>query len=170
MGHDRTNTHRAHFTLDLIYPDSYCSRMNDQPSTTAVTPESVMFSLIEAAHAIEARLEEALSTVGLSGAKFGVLSRLAEAGEPLALSELAARVCCVRSNMTQLMDRLEGEGLVRRVDDPTDRRIVRASLTPLGAERHAAGRQQMRRIQGEFAAALPRTDRAALERVLAALK
>jgi DNA-binding MarR family transcriptional regulator len=134
------------------------------------SPDSVMFSLLQAAHNLEARLEEALGVVGLSSAKYTVLSRLARAGEPLTLSELAARVCCVRSNMTQLVDRLEAEGLVRRVDDPADRRIVRAALTPLGSEREADGALVMDRIQSEFAAALPERDRAAFERVLSALK
>jgi DNA-binding MarR family transcriptional regulator len=134
------------------------------------SPDSVMFSLLQAAHTLEARLEEALDAVGLSSAKYTVLSRLAQAGEPLTLSELAARVCCVRSNMTQLVDRLEAEGLVRRVDDPSDRRIVRAALTPLGSEREADGALVMGRIQNEFAAALPERDRAAFERVLSALK
>ena len=128
-----------------------------------------MLSLLAAAHVIEARLEHGLATVGLSPAKHAVMSQLANAGEPLTLSELASRVCCVRSNMTQLVDRLEAEGLVRRIDDPGDRRVVRAALTPLGEEREAAGAAQVRRIQSEFAAALPEADRAALERVLAAL-
>jgi DNA-binding MarR family transcriptional regulator len=147
--------------------------MNDAREVTHTTsrpPKSVMFSVIEAAHAIEGRLEEALATVGLSGAKFSVLSQLAQAGEPLTLSELAVRVCCVRSNMTQLMDRLEAEGLVRRIDDPADRRIVRAALTELGAERQAAGAKQTRQIQNEVAAVLSTADHAALERALSALK
>ncbi|MFL5402294.1 MAG: MarR family winged helix-turn-helix transcriptional regulator [Gemmatimonadales bacterium] len=129
-----------------------------------------MASLLEVARALEARLEEAFVAVGLSSPKYSVLSQLVRAGQPLTLGELAARVCCVRSNMTQLMDRLETEGLVRRIDDPVDRRIVRAAITPLGAEREAAGTKQMDRIQSEFAAELPGTDRAALERVLSGLK
>jgi DNA-binding MarR family transcriptional regulator len=147
--------------------------MNDvSEQAPAVTPatNSVLFALLGAAHAIEARLEQALGSVGLSSAKHAVLSQLARAGEPLTLSELASRVCCVRSNMTQLVDRLEGEGLVRRIDDSGDRRIVRAAITPLGEEREAAGATQVRQIQSEFAAALGGTDRAALERALAALK
>ena len=152
----------------------YCSPMNDTPAqatTTTSTPaNSAMFSLIAAAHAIEARLEQGLATVGLSPAKHAVLAQLAKAGDPLTLSELATRVCCVRSNMTQLVDRLEAEGLVRRVDDSGDRRIVRAVLTPLGEEREAAGASVVRQMQSEFAAALPESDRADLERVLAALK
>ena len=148
--------------------------MNDMsgetPTVTAAAPNSVMLSLLAAAHAIEARLEQSLATVGLSPAKHAVLSQLAQAGEPLTLSELAARVCCVRSNMTQLVDRLEAEGLVRRLDDSGDRRIVRAAITSLGEEREAAGANQVRQIQSEFAAALPDSDRAVLERALAALK
>ena len=148
--------------------------MNDTSAQTPiVTPtdtNSVMLALLGAAHAIEARLEQGLATVGLSSAKHAVLSQLAQASEALTLSELASRVCCVRSNMTQLVDRLEAEGLVRRIDDSGDRRIVRAAITPLGEEREAAGANQVRQIQSEFAAALRESDRAALERALAALK
>jgi len=145
--------------------------MNDVQATESLASSgSVMFSLLQAAHALEARMEEALAGVGLSSAKYTVLAKLARAGEPLTLSQLAAKVCCVRSNMTQLVDRLEAEGLVRRVDDPEDRRIVRAALTKLGEEKEAAGAEHMDRIQSEVAAALTKGDRAALERALFALK
>ena len=140
------------------------------PETPARLTGSVMLALLEAAHALQARLEAALARVGLSSAKYTVLAKLARAGEPLALSELAAQVSCVRSNMTQLVDRLEAEGLVRRVDDPEDRRMVRAALTRLGEERETAGAEQMERIQSQVAAMLNQGDRAVLERALAALK
>jgi DNA-binding MarR family transcriptional regulator len=39
--------------------------------------------------------------------------------------------------MTALIDRLEADGLVVRSQDPSDRRSVRAQLTPAGIERHA---------------------------------
>lgn len=129
-----------------------------------------MFSLLGAAHALEDRLEGQLGRVGLSMSKLGVLTQLVEAGTPLALSELAARLSCVRSNMTQLVDRLEGDGLVRRVDDPADRRSVLAAVTRLGEERQAAGAAELGRVRDEFTAALPPADRAALARALAALK
>jgi DNA-binding MarR family transcriptional regulator len=58
---------------------------------------------------------------------------------PISLSELAAKLVCVRSNVTQLVDRLEMEGLVKRADDPSDRRAVRAEVTALGRKRQAAG-------------------------------
>jgi DNA-binding MarR family transcriptional regulator len=146
--------------------------MNDAQVTeaSASLSGSVMFSLLEAAHALEARMEAALARVGLSSAKYTVLAKLARAGEPLTLSDLAAQVSCVRSNMTQLVDRLEAEGLVRRVDDPEDRRMVRAALTKLGEEKEAAGAEQMGRIQSQVAAVLTKADRGALERALSALK
>ena len=83
-------------------------------------------SLLGAAHAIEARLEAALDPVGLSLAKFGVLRTLAAAREPMSLSDLAKQLACVRSNITQIVDRLEKDGHVRRRADPADRRGIRA--------------------------------------------
>jgi DNA-binding MarR family transcriptional regulator len=126
----------------------------------------LMFSLLGAAAGLEARLESALAGVDLSLAKLGVLTKLVEASEPLPLGELAVCQKCVRSNMTQLVDRLEADGLVRRVDDPRDRRVVLAELTSLGRERQAEGARQLKKIQGEFTAQLEEIDRGTLERAL----
>jgi DNA-binding MarR family transcriptional regulator len=130
----------------------------------------LMFSLINTGHAVEQRLEEALTPVGLSLAKFGALTHLVEAGEPLSLSECATKMTCVRSNITQLMDRLEADGLVRRVEDPKDRRAVRAAVTPLGAKRQAAGAKEVARVQAELAKTLNGIDHGALQRALSAIK
>src|SRR6476469_1837498 len=105
------------------------------------------FALLHAAQAVTDQLEGALNEHGLSMAKMSALSKLAEAGEPLTLSDLAARLSCVRSNITQLVDRLEGDGLVRRVNDSTDRRSVRAELTATGMEKQKAGAEAMIRVQ-----------------------
>src|SRR6476620_853147 len=128
------------------------------------------FSVLHAAHLIEDRIEEALGKVGLSMAKHGALVELAQAGEPLTLSQLAARLSCVRSNMTQLVDRLESDGMVKRLDDPEDRRSVRAELTALGKEKQRAGEKAIKRVQTEFAASLTTRERTALEAALGALK
>jgi DNA-binding MarR family transcriptional regulator len=130
----------------------------------------MMYSLVRAAHVLESRLEEALEQIGLSLPKFGALSHLVKEGEPLSLSECAMKMTCVRSNMTQLMDRLEADGLVRRVEDPEDRRAVRAVATPLGKERYAAGVKQVEKVQAEFTETISSIDRGALERVLSAIK
>jgi len=131
--------------------------------------DPVMFSLLHAAHALEDRIEAALATVDLSMPKLNVLSQLVQAGEPLPLSDLAARMACVRSNITQLVDRLEADGLVKREDDPSDRRSIRATLTPLGRDRQKAGEKQLETVQSAFTNALTDADRAALTRAFSAL-
>ncbi len=128
--------------------------------------ERIVFSLIHAAHSIESRLEEALATVNLSGAKFAALSTLVAAGQPLCLGELAEKLTCVRSNITQLVDRLEADGLVKRTDDPADRRGVRAELTKLGRERHAAGAKVMSKVHVQLGNQLSAVVQDALKRAL----
>ena len=146
----------------------------NKPRLRSVKPDhddgQMMYSLVRAAHALESRLEDALEQVGLSLPKFGALSHLVKEGEPLSLSECANKMTCVRSNITQLVDRLEADGLVRRVEDPEDRRGVKAVATPLGKERYAAGARQVEKVQAEFTESISGVDRKALERVLSAFK
>jgi len=115
--------------LDTDWPRLYYSDMNDAVAT----------ALIHAAQRVEERLEEVLAGVGLSCAKFGALGVLVGQDQPISLSELAEKLTCVRSNVTQLVDRLEADGLAKRIDHPADRRAVRAEVTALGRERHATG-------------------------------
>ena len=145
-------------------------RTRIQQSGQIETDRQVMFSIINAGRVIEQRLEEALARDGLSLAKFMALTHLVEAGEPLSLGEFATKMVCVRSNITQLMDRLEADDLVRRVEDPQDRRAVRASVTRLGATRQAAGAKEMARVQAELAKTLKGTDHDALQNALSAIK
>jgi DNA-binding MarR family transcriptional regulator len=144
------------------------SRSRSRINAAKLNGSQTMISLLRAAHAIEKRLEDALEKVGLSNAKFGALTILVEAGEPLSLSECAERMTCVRSNITQLIDRLEADGLVRRVDDPADRRGVKAMLTPLGIERQVAGAKQVDHVQKEVARTLAGVDRTTLAKALSA--
>jgi len=128
-----------------------------------------MWSLLQLAGAVEGQLEQTLGEVGLSGAKLAALTQLVEAGEPVSLGELAAQCACVRSNMTQLVDRLEAEKLVRRVDDPADRRSLRAAITPLGRERQAAGARRVEALRRRLARTLKSLDAVGLHRALAEL-
>ena len=138
--------------------------------SAGATGVQAAFALVHAAKAIEDRWQEALATVGLSTAKQGALTVLVDAGEPMSLSDIAARLGCVRSNITQLVDRLDAEGLVRRVENPTDRRSKKAAITPLGIERQAAGARAMERAQRELGGTLSGIDLPALERLLIKLK
>jgi DNA-binding MarR family transcriptional regulator len=89
-------------------------------------------TLLHAAHAAEADVEARLAGIGLSMAKLQALKALSAAGESLPLSQLAERLACVKSNITQLVDRLEADGFVARQGDPNDRRARLAVLTAPG--------------------------------------
>jgi len=139
-------------------------------STAMERQPTHLMSIIETAHALEARLEATLDEAGLSGAKFSVLSELVRSGKPLALSELANRLSCVRSNMTQLVDRLEADGLVRRVACPTDRRSINAEITEEGARRQADGAKRVGDLERELAGMVSDTDGAVLQRMMKVLR
>jgi DNA-binding MarR family transcriptional regulator len=68
------------------------------------------------------------------------------------------------------VDRLEADGLVRRVNDPADRRAVRAVVTPLGLKRQAAGAKVVARLQEELSKRVSPEERALLHRLLGALQ
>ena len=89
-------------------------------------------AILHAAHAAEDEVESKLNGIGLSLAKLLALQALADANESLPLTQLAERLSCVKSNITQLVDRLEADGLVTREPDPHDRRTKLAALTAAG--------------------------------------
>lgn len=128
--------------------------------------QPTLWRVIYAGHQLEDRLEGALGAVDLSLAKLGVLRILSDAKDPMPLSELAAHSHCVRSNMTQLVDRLEADGLVKRVSDAHDRRIRRAALTPKGQRACEQGQQVVEAVERDVANALPQPDAAGLARAL----
>jgi DNA-binding MarR family transcriptional regulator len=98
----------------------------------------LLWSIVHAGNRIQDRLEGAVAETGLSLAKLNALRHLVEAKEPMALGQLAEKIACVKSNVTQLVDRLENDGLVKRVPDPDDRRSVLAAVTEEGRERYRA--------------------------------
>ena len=104
----------------------YSAYMNHKAGATDLA------ALLHAAAAAQDEVEAKLNAIGLSLAKLAALKVLSEAGESLPLTQLAERLSCVKSNITQLVDRLEADGLVRRLADPNDRRARLATLTAAG--------------------------------------
>jgi DNA-binding MarR family transcriptional regulator len=89
-------------------------------------------SLLYTAYTAQAEIEAKLGAANLSMAKLHALQVLSDAGESMPLGQLAGQLACVKSNVTQLVDRLEADGLVERKPDPRDRRTRLAVLTPAG--------------------------------------
>lgn len=109
----------------------------------------LLAKFLYAAGRVETKLEAALADTGLSLAKFALLDHLVKVGEPLPLTRLAERLVCVKSNITQLIDRLEAENLVERIDAPQDRRSVLAALTDEGRRRYELGERALATAERE---------------------
>jgi DNA-binding MarR family transcriptional regulator len=138
--------------------------MNDCADSSGLLP-----LLLQAGAAVEGQLERSLLPYSLSLAKLRALQHLDAAPEGLPLGQLAERLCCVKSNVTQLVDRLEADGFVRRRPGAHDRRRVVAVITDAGREScHGASRAR-EEAEREVLERLNRPDREALVRLLGRL-
>ena len=124
-----------------------------------VTAERIgLFTVLHASSVLEGRVEARLDAIGLSLAKLAALRRLAEAGGSLPLGQLADRLSCVKSNVTQLVDRLEADGLVSRTSDTADRRSRLAVMTDAGRAAHVRGAAIFDAAEKELFGALTRDE------------
>ena len=146
---------------DVEYPAQDTARVE-----SVSEHHQLLASVMHAAERIHARLEAALAPCGLSLAKLGALRHLAEAQQPLPLGQLAERIACVKSNVTQLIDRVESDGFVKRLPDPEDRRSVRAMITEEGRERYQAGTDAVAAAERALVTELDLGDRHALQQLL----
>jgi DNA-binding MarR family transcriptional regulator len=128
----------------------------------------ILSSIQHTTHAIGRHLEAALAEVGVDQAEAHVLSALGAGPRPIA--SLVEAVGVKRSTLTNILDRLEARGLVRRELNPADRRSFLVRPTP-------AGERAARKVTRKFAAVdarLARTttahERQAFQAVLAKLE
>ncbi len=96
-------------------------------------------SLMRAQQIVLARVEEVLRPHGLTFARYEVLMLLlfSRAGA-LPLSRVGDRLQVHPASVTNVVDRLELQGLVRRVPHPSDRRATLAEITDSGRQLAAA--------------------------------
>ena len=134
------------------------------------TERTGLFAVMHASGVLEGRVEARLADVGLSLAKLAALDRLTAAGESLPLGQLAERLACVKSNVTQLVDRLEADGLVSRTADPNDRRSRLAVLTDAGRAAYAKGSEIQQQTERELFGALTANESDTLHQLLAKLQ
>lgn len=91
-----------------------------------------------------------------------LMLQLDEAQKPLSFSQLAEALYTSRSNLTQLVDRMENEALVQRIPHPDDRRSVLVELTPKGQERIKEARLARDRSVRELLSALTEAEQQTL--------
>jgi DNA-binding MarR family transcriptional regulator len=126
-----------------------------------------LFAVLHAANTLESRVEARLADIGLSLPKLAALHQLTQAGDSLPLGQLAERLACVKSNVTQLVDRLEADGLVVRAGDPNDRRSRLAVITDNGKNAYSRGTQIQQQTEREIFGSLTKEESSALHSLLA---
>jgi DNA-binding MarR family transcriptional regulator len=91
--------------------------------------------------------------------QYGLLTALAIRG-PLDQGSLAAELGIDRTNVADVLVRLESRGLLRRKSDPADRRAKLASVTSKGRQIMTRMFPEMQRAQDRLLAVLPQKERA----------
>jgi DNA-binding MarR family transcriptional regulator len=126
--------------------------MNPPPPDRAVAIDLVASNLLGRA----ARLTRLLMRSGahrLSRTEVGVLSTLSEG--PRRITELAQTEALAQPTVTQLVDKLEGRGLVARARSGEDARVVMVEATAAGLEGLEEVRAEIRASMREALADLP---------------
>jgi DNA-binding MarR family transcriptional regulator len=111
--------------------------------------------LVPPEHMVQFRKKmEALKGSGYSsedhGFVFRILILLSHSQEPLAMGKLSAELNVPMSTATRIVDWLVNSGLVKRVNDPNDRRVVRIAISDNGREMYDAGVTQNKKRIGQL--------------------
>jgi DNA-binding MarR family transcriptional regulator len=120
---------------------------------------------------IEARIRQKLQTAfDMTLPRFDLMAQLERCPDGLKMSELSLRLMVTGGNITGITDTLEREGLVERVDDPSDRRAWRVKLTKEGIQLFRKIAAEHERWLIELFAEIPHRKQANLTELLARLK
>lgn len=121
------------------------------PSMGAIT------SIMRAQQVLMARLNELLEPWGLTFPRYEALMLLFYSRRgALPLGKMGDRLQVHRASVTNVVDRLVGQGLVERVPQESDRRSVLARITPVGRR---VAEEATQRLNGERFGLRPLSDR-----------
>ncbi|MGD8347452.1 MAG: MarR family transcriptional regulator [Lysobacterales bacterium] len=121
--------HKDH--IDALQDDWSRQRPDLDPA-----PMGVVLRIQALAKILTQQASDSLEEYGLQWWQYDVLSTLRRQGKPHTMSAtaLAEAARLTSGAMTNRIDRLEAEGLVRRLPDPDDRRRVLVQLTRRGLD------------------------------------
>ncbi|MCU6397319.1 MarR family transcriptional regulator [Enterobacter quasiroggenkampii] len=114
---------------------------------------------------------QAMAPFGFREGEFDVLATLRRAGEPYCLSptQLYTSLLITSGAMTNRLNHLEQQGLIRRIADPDDKRSSLVSLTPHGQARIEQALLVHTETQNALLRNLSEAQRAQLESLLRGL-
>jgi DNA-binding MarR family transcriptional regulator len=98
------------------------------PGLAAVT------SIIRVHQVLTQRADQILAPIGLTFSRYEVLVLLYFCDGSLPLTQLGKLLQVHQTSVTNLVDKLEAKGFVKRTPHPTDRRSTIAQITPTGRE------------------------------------
>ena len=102
--------------------------------------------------------------------RFDLMAQLERYREGLKMNELSRLLMVTGGNVTAIVDQLEKEGLVERLDEPADRRAFRIRLTRAGEKAFAEMARAHEQWVVELLAGLSRKERDELLKLLAKVK
>lgn len=135
------------------------------PDTDGLLAEQLL-RLTRRLHRIQKRH---LEPIGVTPAQSRLLRTLAHYEQPPRMADLAERLEVVPRAVTSLVDGLEAADMVRRVPDPTNRRVIRIELTEGGLKALGRLRGARRAAAEDILAPLDAAQRAQLGGLLDAL-
>lgn len=116
---------------------------------------------------VRSRLREQFST---TLPRFDLLAQLERHREGLKMNELSRLLMVTGGNVTAIVDQLEKEGLVERLDEPADRRAFRIRLTRAGERSFGEMARAHEEWVVELLAGLSRREHEELLKLLAKVK
>jgi DNA-binding MarR family transcriptional regulator len=116
---------------------------------------------------VRSRLRERFAT---TLPRFDLMAQLERRREGLKMNELSRLLMVTGGNVTAIVDQLEKEGLVERVDEPADRRAFRIHLTRTGEKTFAEMARAHEEWVVELLAGMGRREQDELLRLLAKVK
>lgn len=122
---------------------------------TAEFAGQLFFRLWRASHT---RIAEALATIGLTPALFGLLN-VVGAREGAMQQELGAAMGIDPSTMVSLIDKLESAGLAERRPHPADRRARAVAITPRGRRTLERARRLAMQVEDDVLRGLTAAER-----------
>ncbi len=104
-----------------------------QEQPFASLAEEALLNILRTANQLDQLHGQFFKPYELTATQYNVL-RILRGAHPAALacSEVGERMVTAVPDVTRLLDRLEGKGLIARIRDRTDRRVVKVSITPSG--------------------------------------
>jgi DNA-binding MarR family transcriptional regulator len=131
----------------------------------------VWLRLLTCTHVIERRVRTRLrERFATTLPRFDLMAQLERHPEGLKMGELSRLLMVTGGNVTAIVDQLEKEGLVERVDEPADRRAFRIHLTRAGEKTFAEMARAHEEWVVELLAGMTRREQEELLRLLAKVK